>query len=220
MSDIFNEISDEVRRDKLAQVWKRHGRLIIALVVLGVAALAGWQFYQYRQNVEAQVAAQRFDVALRLAREGNQDEAQAAFTALAQEAGGPYQTLARLRAAAQIGQGDAEAGAAAFDAIANDASLDMQTREFATLRAVMLRFDNLEAKDVASRLEALAAPGKPWRHSARELLGLAAFKAGDYANAGKWFDQIVIDTQAPQALRSRAELYLELVRSGPVSPAS
>jgi len=58
-----------------------------------------------------------------------------------------------------------------------------------------------------------------WRHSARELLGLAALKAGDYEAAGRWFDQIASDREAPPALRQRVNIYLELVRSGPAGNA-
>jgi hypothetical protein len=63
----------------------------------------------------------------------------------------------------------------------------------------------------------------PFRHSAREFLALAALKRGDFEEAGKWFDQIVVDPNAPQNLRQQVNAYLSLVRGGgkftpPASP--
>jgi hypothetical protein len=69
---------------------------------------------------------------------------------------------------------------------------------------------------VRPALERLASPTNPWRHSARELLGLSGLKAGDYDVAGRWFDQIAADRETPQALRQRLEIYTAVVAGGPV----
>jgi hypothetical protein len=51
------------------------------------------------------------------------------------------------------------------------------------LRAAYLLVDHGSYSDVSAEVEVLAVPGNPARHSAREALGLAAFKAGDLAKA-------------------------------------
>jgi hypothetical protein len=71
---------------------------------------------------------------------------------------------------------------------------------------------------VGRDLERLAAPTNPWRHTARELLGLAGLKRGDYEAAGRWFEQIAADRDTPAGLRSRIEIYMALVAGGPVQP--
>jgi hypothetical protein len=62
----------------------------------------------------------------------------------------------------------------------------------------------------------MATPTNPWRHSARELLGLSGLKAGDLEFAGRWFDQIAADRETPAGLRQRLEVYTALVAGGPV----
>ena len=65
-----------------------------------------------------------------------------------------------------------------------------------------------------------------FRHTAREMLGLAALKRGDFEDAGKWFDQIVVDPAAPANLRQQVNAFLSLVRGGgkftpaPAAPAT
>jgi hypothetical protein len=80
----------------------------------------------------------------------------------------------------------------------------------------MLRMDTAEPAAVRFPLERLATPANPWRHSARELLGLSGLKAGEYDVASRWFNQIAADRDTPQGLRQRLEIYTALVAGGPV----
>jgi hypothetical protein len=111
---------------------------------------------------------------------------------------------------------NAEDGAKAYDALASDPTVNPVWQDLARLRAAMLRMEDGEATAVQPVLERLATPTNPWRHTARELLGLLGLKRGDYDFAGKWFDQIAADRETPQGLRSRLEIYTALVAAGPV----
>jgi hypothetical protein len=220
MTDIFRELEDDIRRDRLDRFWKNHGNKVIALAIVLVVAVAGWKGYEWRVRVAAEGAAAQFEEGLRLSREGKSEEAQAAFTALAAKAPASYGALGRLRAAAELGTRDAEAAAAAFDMLAADSALDADTRELARLRAALLRIDGPKSTEARAALEPLARPDGPYRHTAREMLGLAALKAGDMDAAGRWFDAVVTDPQTPQGLRGRVDIYLGLVKGGPARSAS
>lgn len=217
MTDIFREIEEELRRDKAADFWKRYGNVAIGAAILIVVATGGWRFWQHRELQKAEEAGARYEQALDLSREGKGEDAEKALEGLLKDTPAGYQMLARFRLAAEAGKRNAEAGAAAFDALAADASVGATLQDLARLRAATLRFDSMDAKALAAKLEPLASPTNPWRNSARELLGVAALKAGDYEAAGRWFDQIVSDREAPGGVRQRAELYLGLVRGGPVT---
>ncbi|MDJ1156975.1 tetratricopeptide repeat protein [Chelatococcus sp. SYSU_G07232] len=217
MTDIFREIDEELRRDKAAALWARYGNIVIGLAILLVIATGAWRYWQHRETQKAEAAGARFEEALTLARDGKGEEAERTLEAVAKDAPNGYRTLARFRLAAEVGKRDPEAGAAAFDALAADTTVGGLLQDLARLRAVMLRFDGLDPRAVSAKLEPLAAPSSAWRHSARELLGLAALKAGDYEAAGRWFDQIVADRETQGSLRQRAEIYLGLVRGGPVT---
>ena len=55
------------------------------------------------------------------------------------------------------------------------------------------------------RLETAAAAGATFRHTARELLALSAWRTNDATAARKWLDLIANDADTPPGLRSRAE---------------
>jgi hypothetical protein len=216
MADIFREIDEEVRRDKAAALWKKYGTLIIALAVVAVAAVAGWQVWLHREQQASQAVGAKLEEALRASRDNRGAEAESILVELSANAPAGYRQIARFRLAAETGKRDPAAGATAFDGLANDASLDQLYRDLARLRAGMLRVDLAPYADIRTALEPLATPQGAWRHSAREFLGIAALKANLFEDAGRWFDAIVTDPQSPQVLRQRTELYLALVRGGAV----
>lgn len=217
MADIFREIDEEVRRDKAAELWKKYGWVVTSLAVLAVLAVAGWQFWLHRENQASQAVGARFEAALKSSRDGDGKQAEAILKELAGSAPAGYRLIARFRLAAETAKGDAAAGVAAFEALAGDATLDATYRDLARLRAGILRVDLSSFAEVKTALESLASPQGVWRHSAREFLGIAALKANQFDEAGRWFDAAITDPQAPQALRQRVELYLALVRGGPVT---
>ncbi len=214
--EFIREVDEEYRRDQLAKVWERYNGVIIAVVALVVIGVGGWRYWEHTQETKAQAAAVRYEEALKLSNENKGQEAQAALDALIKEDGTGYALLARFRQAAELGQQDAEKGAAAYDALAGDASVSPLWKDLARLRAAWLRIDTAEPAKIRAALEPMASPTNAWRHSARELLGLSGLKAGDMDYAGRWFDQIAADRETPPALRQRLAVYTALVAGGPV----
>jgi hypothetical protein len=210
MSDIFQEVDEAVRREQLQKLWKRYGNLVIAAAVLVVLAVGAWRGYQWWEAKKAAEAGAAFDAAAALADEGKSAEAEAAFARVASDGTAGYRVLARLREAAALAQRDPKAAIAAYDAIAGDSSAGRVFQELAGIRAAMLLVDTASLSEMTRRLEPLAQPDGAFRHSARELLALAAFKAGDKAAAKKWFDMIASDAETPQSLRGRIDVLMTL----------
>jgi hypothetical protein len=215
-NEFFREVDEEYRRDRIMKIWARYNGVIIAVLALLIAGVAGWRYWQHVERTQAEAAGTRYEEAVSLARENKVDDAEKALEAVAKDAPGGYRLLARFRLAAELGQKTAEDGAKAYDALAADAAVPSLWQDLARLRAAVLRFDTAEASAIRPALERLAAPTNPWRHTAREMLGLSGLKAGDYDFAGRWFDQIAADRDTPQGLRARLELYTALVAAGPV----
>jgi hypothetical protein len=212
MTEFSREVDEEYRKAQVAAIFKKYGNLIIGGLLAIVIGIGGWQFVQWRQTKAAQAAAVAFENALQLAATDKGAEAETALAAIAGDASSPYAALAKLRAAGVIAERDKEAGVKAFDAVAADATAELELRNAARIRAAYLLVDTASREDLTARVGDLAGAGGHWRHSAREILGLAAFKAGDMEAAAKSFEEIAVDPAAPQSMKSRAGLFIELAR--------
>lgn len=205
MSELFDEVDEEVRREQLKKLWDKYSLYFIALMVLVVAAVGGWRGYQYLEAKKAAEAGAIFEKAVELSEQGKHAEAETAFADLAAKAPSGYRTLARLRAAAEASARDPKAAAKTYDDIAADSSVGSEWRDLARIRAAGLLVDSASYADIQQRLETPAEPTSTFRHSAREILALSAWRNNDMTAARKWVDAIAEDGETPPGLRSRAE---------------
>lgn len=205
MSEIFDEVQEEVRREQLRKLWERYSTLIVAVAFLIVAGVGGWRGYVYWEGKRAQEAGARFEAAVALADQNKSAEAEAAFLEIAKEAPSGYRTLAKFRAAAEVAERDAAAAVKLYDEIAVDRNATAAQQDLAALRAGALLVDAAPFADIKARLEPLTGPNRAYRHSARELLAVSAWRNKDLAAARQWIDTINTDVLSPQTLRSRME---------------
>ena len=213
MADIFQEVDEEVRREQLKKLWERYGNLIMAACVLVVVGVGAWRGYEWWEAKKAAENGAAFEQAVTLAESGKQQEAEAAFAKLATDGSTGYRVLARLREAAELARTDRKASVAAYDGIAGDRSVGQVIQDLAALRAGYLLVDTASYGDMRARLEPLTAPERTFRHSARELLALSAWRGGEMGAARQWTEAIMTDPHTPPGLRSRAEVLSELITS-------
>jgi hypothetical protein len=211
VSDIFQEVDEEVRREQLKKLWDKYQTLIVAGVLLVLAAVAGWRGYDYWQTKKAAEFGTAFEEAATLAEQNKHAEAEAAFAKISTDGTAGYRSLARLRGAAEAAAQDPKKGIAAYEQIAGDSSAGQVLQDLAALRAGALMIDQGSFDPARARLEPLVGADRAFRHSARELLALAAWRAGDTTGARKWFDMILTDAQTPASTRSRVEMLIALV---------
>ena len=205
MSELFDEVDEELRREQLKKIWERYSALIIAAAVLVVVAVGGWRGYQYLEAQKAAVAGAAFESAANLADQNKSAEAEAAFTKLAATAPTGYRNLSRLRAAAEAAKRDPKAAVKLYDEITADTTVPAAERDLARVRAASLLVDTETYNNMLQRLEPATGADATFRHTARELLALSAWHANDATAARKWLDMISEDGQTPPSLRSRAE---------------
>ena len=221
MTDIFHEVEEELRRERLRTLWDRYGIFVIGAAVALVLVTAGYRGWLYWQNGRAASSGDMFVTAVDLA---DNDDYPAAITALEKviaEGTGGYPVLARFRlATVKASSGDTAGAVVDFDRLAADSDIDPHLRNLARIRAAMILVDSATRQDVEKRVAELAEGSTTWRNMAAELIGLAAWKSDDLAAAGKWYERILGDPSAPETIKRRAQLALAVIAAagGPVEP--
>lgn len=211
MSDesLFREVDEEVRQEQFKKLWARFGNLIITgcvLVVAGVAAYKGYEFWQARQS---EAAGQTFFAALKNAGKGDTEGALANLRSISHAGFGP---LARLREAALLAeQGKAAEAVAIYDSVTANTTYDSSLRDLARLRAALVLADTASPADLDGRLGTFDSPGNPWRHMAREIMAAAHWRAGELAEADRQVKAIQDDPETPPGVRQRAQVLADLL---------
>jgi hypothetical protein len=211
VADIFQEVDEEVRREQIRKLWDRYGILVVIAAFAIVAGVGGWRYYEWRQLNAAAQFGDAYLAAQTLADDGKHAEADAALEKLSQDGSSGYRVLARLKDAADLSTTDQKAAVSAYDRIAEDHGVPQSLRDLATIRAAMLLIDSTPLSDMALRLEPLTSSTSTFRHTARELLALSAWRVGDTAAARRWADMIMTDGETPSSLRQRVEVLMALL---------
>ncbi|MGI9370944.1 MAG: tetratricopeptide repeat protein [Hyphomicrobiales bacterium] len=214
MSDesIFREVDDEVRAEQAKKVWEKYGAYIMGLCIGVVVAVAGIKGYQAWTKSQNEAAGEQYIEAVELARAGKIDEAEKAFAYISENGRGGYVALARFQQAAALAERNQAAEAIkVYDEIAASSDVDQAMRDLARVRAGLLLVDTASYADLEKRMADLNKPDGAWRHSAREILALVAYRAGDLGTARQLFQEILADPATPGSIRQHAQIVLGLI---------
>jgi hypothetical protein len=205
----LREVEEELRRERLEKIWRQYGTYILAAAALIVFGVLGYKYLENSRISAAQSTGKRYQEALQLAADGKEGSATKEFETLAKDGTGGYPSLARLQlAGALLKDGKKSEALAAYEALAKNADADEMLRSYAKLQAAALRLGQADFTEMQNRLNPLIGDESPWRYSARELLGLAAFKAGKTDEARNLLTPLLVDPKAPQTINQRAQIVL------------
>lgn len=225
--DLLRQVEEELRRERLEKVWKQYGTYILAAAVLIVVGVAGYKVWEGRHLAAQQASGARYEDALLLINQKKDGSAEKEFEKLAADGATGYRGLSQLQLAGlQAKQGKTAEALATYDALAGSSNGDIMLREFARLQAAGLRIGEADFTEMENRLTPLMADTSTWRYSARELLGLAAFKAGKMTDARSILTPLFVDQQTPQTIAERAQIIMaeiataELAKKAAETPAA
>ncbi|EHI48802.1 hypothetical protein HIMB100_00011550 [SAR116 cluster alpha proteobacterium HIMB100] len=209
MADIFDEINEELKQDRMAALWQRYGKYLIAVVVAIVAGVSLSQGYSYYTTQRDARAADAFFQAI-LA-----DDVTSSLETAAPELNEGYALLAEFRSAAALAQdGKAAEAEQRYLALAERTDAEQIYRDLALLLSVMHAPQTADAADLQARLEPLASASSSLQGLALEQMVALDLQRGDSAAAIEKLNRLVALTDIPTSLRQRAAQILNVVSEG------
>ena len=201
----LREVDENLRRDRLQDFFRNYGKWLIAAVVLFLAAVGGWIYWEQQQKKTSAEESEKLHASFKAISEGRANAATQQLKDLEGSSNDVVKASAELtQAALALEKSDRSTAIAKYRALSEDKGLPDVYRDLATVRLTALEFDSLQPAQVVTRLEPLTKAGNPWFGSAGEMTALALLKQGKKAEAGKLFASIAADKQVPDSSRTRA----------------
>jgi len=201
----LREVDENLRRDQLSDFAKRHGRWLIAGVILFLAASGGWIYWQQYQVQRSEKQVEELAQVYTDIGNNKVSAAPQKLDALSESGKKGVRASALFaRAALALQQNDHKLAIAKYKEIASESGLPQASRDAALIRQTALEFDNIKPEEVIARLAPLAKPGNPWFASAGEMTGMALVKQGKKQEAGRLFAAIAKDKTVPEGNRARS----------------
>jgi hypothetical protein len=214
LSDIFQEVEEDVRRERYEKLWKQYGNYIIALAVLIVAGVAAFQAWQRYDLSKRQTVSDQFQQASQLVAAGNYVQAETEFDRIAKTAPTGYSNLAKLRLAGiYLAEGKRDQSVTLLRELTTLS--DPLLSSAARVRLAWTLADASPRAEIATLLQPLMANNNPWRFAASEVIAYVDLKDGARNQAISEYQQIAQDTAAPATLRQRAGGIAEFLKANP-----
>ncbi len=193
----IEEVTEEVRRDRLFGLFRKYGWIggVLVVALVGGAAWTEWS------KSRAEARAEAFgDAVLDALDNGTPEERREALAAVS--ADGEQGALLQLILASDPDE-DRAATLAALDRVAADTSLSPAYRDLAVLRRVLVAGAEVPLADRRTALQGIAIAGRPYRALAEELLAYLLVEEGNTDEAITAMTTLMQDQEASGALRAR-----------------
>ena len=208
MADIFDEIEEELKKDKAQLLWARYGKFVISAVVAIVLAVGSAQGYKAWKTKQAAAAANAYQLAI-----GSDDVVASLSAAMADFTDG-YEMLAQFRvAAAKAADGDSDGAVADYMMLAENKAINPLYQQAALLLAVMNAPTGTDPKQSQDQLATLTAAPGPWQGLALEQSAALDLERNDQAAALDKFESILGLAEISPELRQRASQLVQILKS-------
>lgn len=204
---LLREVEEELRREQYARLWDKYGMYVLGAAALVLVVVGGYKVWESRRIAAEEAAGAKYEEAVKAAaaQAGKEGEAAKAFEAVASSGPKGFSTLAKLQMASAFAKAGKTAEAVeVYETLGKDVTADPLFRDFGRLQAANLRLGQADWTEMQNRLNDLAADNGSWRYSAKELLGVAAFKAGKLDEARRMFEVLLRDPKTPPGLAERS----------------
>lgn len=194
----IEEVTEEVRKDQLFAMYKKYGWIAV-VVIVGIVGGAG--LIEYRKATAATAAQARGDSLIAAL---NMDSADARNDALAAIGNSDDSSAAIAefhRAGLLMDEGDQAGALAVYDTLKSGDGIYAQV---ATLKAILIRGNDMDMDQRMAALDGLATPGNPFRTLAIEQIAMAQLDAGDKDAAIKTLISLLDEAGVSQGLVQRA----------------
>ncbi|MCC5961990.1 MAG: hypothetical protein JJU09_02585 [Rhodobacteraceae bacterium] len=195
----FNEVTEELRRDRMIRYMRRYGWIAVLLVVLivGGAAWNEWRKANERASAEA-----FGDSVLAAMEQGDPSDRLRALGEI--ETTGAQSGLLQLLSAGELLDTDRDAALSALEAAANDSDLPDAYRQLAALKHVIAGGTTLPMDEREGVIAGLSQPGQPLRPLALEQSALLQLEQGNRDAAIEILTDMLSESGVSDSLRRRA----------------
>ena len=219
MSDIFQEVEEDVRRERYEQLWKKYGNYIIGAAAFLVLAVGGYQAWRAYDNGQRQIVSDKYLEAQTIAATGKAAEAEAQFAELSKSGYTGYATLAKFNlVGTYLAQNRRDPAIALLRELTE--SSDDVVSSVARLRLAWLEADARLRPEIQAIVEPLTAADNPWRFAAAEVLAYAELRAGSRVQAEADYLRLSQEPEAAPGLRQRAGAIMQYLKANPTGLAA
>lgn len=214
MTDVFEEVEEQLRSDQYIALARRYLPWVIGIVAAILLAAVGVMGFREYQTRQAGKAAEAYAEALESVTKGDKAAAYAQFETVVKVGSKGYKALALMQQGGlRLEDHKLDEAIKLFDAAAEVAPTPV-IGDAARLKSAFALMDTASPVELEKRLKPLTETKRPYRPTALEALAMVKLSEGKVDEAKSDFGVINLLPDAPAAMRERATAAISLIDSG------
>ena len=211
MANIFNEVDEDIRKERYKKLWSRYGKYLIGFIILIVLIFS---INQYLVSKNISDNKKLLDIYFAAAEDIEKSQFQLANESLNKIYNSKNTTLAAFSAfklsESYFMNNDNINATTVLENIFNNNSLETIYRELALYKYIMINFDVLDINDIENKVSIINDKESQLKPYFEELLGIKYITKGNKTKASFIFDELSSSENTPFDLKVRLEKLIQI----------
>lgn len=207
------EVNEELKNEKIKQIWEKYGLLIIAVVTVSLTAAISFETIKGWYNKKFQDISDTYSAAVVLQEQEKYEESNNILKSVEEKASDHiYAQLAQFQQAnILLEQNKADEAIAILQNIIDDENSDKSLKEVAIIKIASYKLENATFEDIESLLKGMIDENGNWTVIAQEILAMSAIKHKKLDKAKELYANILANPETPENIKAKAQDMLLLL---------
>ncbi|MDC3144122.1 hypothetical protein OA527_03790 [Pelagibacteraceae bacterium] len=211
MANIFNEVDEDIRKERYKKLWSTYGKYLIGLII---SIILIFSINQYLVSKNITDNKKLLDMYFAAAEDIEKSQFELANESLNKIYNDKNSTLAAFSAfklsESYLKNNNKIDAIALLENIFNNNSLETIYRELALYKYIMINFDTLDISSIENKISIINIKERQLNPYFKELLGIKHITVGDKAKASLMFNELLSSENTPFDLKIRLEKLIQI----------
>ena len=211
MANIFNEVDEDIRKERYQNLWSNYGKYIIAFLMLIVIAFSLTQYFQAKNISDNKAILDMYYSAAEGIEKNQLDFANNEFEIVYNQKNKMLAALSGFKMSEiYLNNNQKEEAILLLEKIVDNRSLESIYRELALYKYIMINFENIDISSIEKKIVSIGVNKNNLHPYFQEIIGIKYLTAGNIEKANSVFTDLLLNEDTPFDLKMRLDKLIQI----------
>ena len=211
MANIFNEVDEDIRKERYKNLWSNYGKYIIGFLILIVITFSLTQYFQAKNISDNKAILDLYYSAAEKIEKNQLDFANQELEIVYSEKNKTLAALSGFKLSeTYLKNNQKEAALSLLEEITDNSSLETIYRELALYKYIMINFENININDIENKIASIGVNKKILSPYFQEIIGIKYLTIGSIKKANSIFTDLLFKEGTPFDLKMRLDKLIQI----------
>jgi len=211
MANIFNEVDEDIRKERYKNLWSNYGKYIIGFLILIVITFSLTQYFQAKNISDNKAILDLYYSAAEKIEKNQLDFANQELEIVYSEKNKTLAALSGFKLSeTYLKNNQKEAALSLLEEITDNSSLETIYRELALYKYIMINFENVNINDIENKIASIGVNKKILYPYFQEIIGIKYLTIGSIKKANSIFTDLLFKEGTPFDLKMRLDKLIQI----------